>query len=153
MNAWCWNGWMHGVTYLLVIILMLCVSMSAHCLGMWWFFTWHGSRWPLPGIVPCYVLHTFTYDLWFLHGRDVPHFMWCTCCLIVTNFVWSWIMAMEINFVCLTSDSLTAKILMKPLHIVFLQFYRARTIKETNPTKENWESLSGQSMPSWYYNT
>ena len=41
---------------------------------------------------------------------------------IVTNCVWQWIMAMEIDFVCLTSDLLTINILMKPLRFVNLVF-------------------------------
>ena len=33
---------------------------------------------------------------------------------------------LEIDFVCLTSDSLTRNILLKPLHIVFLQMYESK---------------------------
>ena len=47
-----------------------------------------------------------THALWFLHGRDVPFFMWCECfcyqfCREMHNGV------LEIDFVCLTTDSLT----------------------------------------------
>ena len=38
--------------------------------------------------------------------------------LFVTNSVWKWIMTMEIDFVCLTSDSFTTFALHWPLYIL-----------------------------------
>ena len=47
----------------------------------------HGSYWSLPdALFSLPFLHTY------MHGRDVPHFIWCEC-RYVTNFVEKWIMA------------------------------------------------------------
>ena len=40
-----------------------------------------------------------------------------------TNFVWKWIMAMDIDFVCLTSDLLTSIFRKKSSHVVFFNLH------------------------------
>ena len=79
-----------------------------------------------------------TNALWFLHGRDVPlwfsdknwylnnniHITWISCVVnvIITNLCLKKDNGLlEIDFVCLTSDSLTTNILLKPLHVDILQ--------------------------------
>ena len=62
-----------------------------------------------PFLVLCLVLSyvSCTHALWFLHGRDVSLFMWCECyCYQFCQKMDS--VLLEINFVCLMSDSLTA---------------------------------------------
>ena len=46
----------------------------------------------------------------------------CIYMLFVTNGVWKWIMKMEIDFVCLTSDSLTTFAFSYPLYIYMMYF-------------------------------
>ena len=76
-----------------------------------------------PFLVLCLVLScvTCTHAWWFLHGRDVPLFMWCVCCMLL------WLLLnlpemdyglLDNGFVCMTSDSLTTLALCWPLYVV-----------------------------------
>ena len=84
---------------------MWCVSMSV--------IVWARDGNPIctgavgPFLVLCRVLSydSCTHALWFLHGTDMPHFMWCKCfyCYIfVRKCIWSignWFCLLDIRFV------------------------------------------------------
>ena len=89
---------LNNLSTLLLRIILFCIKDMC-C-------TSHGSCWPLPRVVPCSCL---TLCVRMICGSSTGGMCWFSCgyMLFVTDYVWTWIMTMEIDFVCLTSDSLT----------------------------------------------
>ena len=84
VHVHCPMAWCHifvGDTILFCLFIFQCGVVPCLFIVM----AWDGS--PLragvggPFLVLCLVLSNVScvHVLWFLHGRDVPHFMWCEC--------------------------------------------------------------------------
>ena len=83
MRVVCRNAWCHifdGDTYYFYLFIFQCDVFS--CLSSSWY------RLVIQKIVIvqelCLVMSfvSYTYVWWFLHERDVPHFIWYTCCML-----------------------------------------------------------------------
>ena len=107
---------MHGVTYLLVMhflllpfyISMWCVFHVCPCL-----LIRDGGSLCTGAVGPFLVFYLVLFlrymCAWFVvSAREGCATFHAVYMLFVTNFVWKWIVTMEIGFVCLTSDSLTS---------------------------------------------
>ena len=96
--VWTFSVRVHGVTYLLLINLILiflyfnvvCFSVC-HCLGTEWFSTSHLSCCPLPGVVPVFS-YVFLHMICSVSCTGGLCHLSCGVNVIVTNFVGEWIM-------------------------------------------------------------
>ena len=136
---------------------MVCFHVC-RCVGMAWFSTSHGGSWPLPDVVPCYVLCILytCFVIPALEGCATFHMLW----MLLLLPIWQFLQKMdngvlEIYFVCLTSNSMTTNISLKLLHnlrhwsmSVYINKYRftsrAMTCKKWNST--NYPNLNSPTL-------
>ena len=96
MKVLCHSTWCHMLVmhlFLPFYISMWCVSMSVIVLGRDGNTLRAGAVGPFLVLCPVSSFVSCTYVWWFLHGKDMSPFMWYTCCIYVTYFVRTWIMA------------------------------------------------------------
>ena len=86
-------GWLVMHLFLPFYISMWCVSMSVIVLARDGNPLRTGAVGPFLVLCPVSSFVSCTYVWWFLHGKDVSLLMWYTCCIYVTYFVRTWIMA------------------------------------------------------------
>ena len=130
-SVWKFCVGMYGVTYLLVMHFLVFAFLYFNVVCFMSVIVLARDGNPLrtgavgPFLVLCLVLVLCYVYAWFV----VPAREGCAAfrvvyMLFVTNYVWKWIMTMEFEFVCLTSDSLTTFAFHWPFCILLYYFIK-----------------------------